>query len=69
MRCVQKSIETVGVFMKKNRNNVLKINFLPIYEVCFKKIIETVGVFIKKDRKNVLNINFLPIYEVYSKNY
>ena len=36
MRCVQKSIETVGVFIKKDRNNVLNINFLPIYEVCSK---------------------------------
>ena len=60
----QKSIETVGVFIKKDRNNVLNINFLPIYEVGVEKRIEIVGVFMKKDRDNVLNINFLPIYEM-----
>ena len=60
MRWVPKSIETVGVFMKEDRNNVLNINFLPKIEVGFQKSIETVGVFMKKDRNNVLNINFLP---------
>ena len=54
-----KSIETVGVFMKKDRNNVLNINFHANMR-CVQKSIETVGVFMKKDRNNVLNINFLP---------
>ena len=34
--------------MKKDRNNVLNINFLPIYEVHVQKSIATVGVFIRR---------------------
>ena len=54
--------------MKKDRNNVLNISFLPNMRWVSKSI-ETVGVFMKKDRNNVLKINFLPIYEVCLKDY